>query len=135
MKVRLLSVPHTGTRFVIHMLKRNNVAYRHTHFWGRGRAEPADELIYDHDTPAIIPLRDKDKVRESWARRHTKNYPLGLDACWEEMENYRAANPDICYVLRIDDPKHRLADLARIEAVTGTYMTVDFDNKIAEGKP
>ena len=131
MKVRLLSVPHTGTRFTIKMLKDNGIEYQHGHFWGTYKAP----IIYEQTEPAIIPLRDIDEVRASWSRRHTSQYHMGLDACWKEMVDFIDANPSLCYLLHIDNPAKRDNDLMRIAGLVGKNVTTDFSIKVAEGQP
>jgi hypothetical protein len=136
--VRLLSVPHTGTRFTIKLLKDHGIKYRHGHFWGRGpdSTMAADKIIYDYThIPAIIPLRKKSAVYESWLRRQTSQYPLGFEACWDEMMAYIKNEYTNCWVLRVDDPKWRDDDLASISTMLGKKLSADFENKIGEGKP
>lgn len=137
--IRLVSVPHTGTRFVAKCLQDAGLEKTDTywgggdfiqiHFDGRGNAP----IIHDPKKTGlvIIPLREKDEVRESWKRR---GEPLGkLEKCWEEMELWLSDHED-AYVIHVDDPARRESDLAAISERLGVPLSADFSVKVGHGE-
>jgi len=87
--------------------------------------------IYDRHEPAIIPIRDKDKVRQSWARRGKSGTEFNLDEYWEEMEQYIDEHDNV-YLLHIDDPERRDAELSAISELVGLPLEADFSIKVGE---
>lgn len=127
--LRLLSVPHTGTRFTRELLLtagyEPSVNLFQQHFTG----ENNHWIIYELECPAIISTRKKDEVIKSWERRNRKDPEF--NGCWAEMERFIADND--CYLLRVDDPDHRDSDLKAIEELIGKPLFADFDQKIGHG--
>ena len=136
--VRLLSVPHTGTRFTMAILRFAGMQegwykepqqgdYIQAHFFGDERPNP---IIYELDHPVIIPLRDINAVRVTWER---KGKSLdNLAAAWREMQIYLADHPQT-YLLRIDQPQHRESDLQKISELLGRNLYADWNNKVGSG--
>lgn len=139
--VRLLSVPHCGTRFAMDVLQRGALIegwykqlqegdYVFAHF--NNKHHP---VIYGFDgMPTVIPLREYDEVVKSWERRN-KDIKY-LESLWAEMtafvENYNF--PEL-YYLRIDDPEHREHDLDLISKLLDKDLSqVDFSVKIGAGQ-
>lgn len=135
--IRLLSVMHTGTRFLVKCLE--NAGYIKTdsywgsgdfiqvHFDGKGNAP----LIHDPEKTGtvLIPLRDKDAVRNSWAERGS-HLPT-FEKCWDEMEGWikEHGHGDV-FLLHVDDPERREIELAAIGERLGSYLIADFSEKV-----
>ena len=152
MKVRVLSVPHTGTRFTMEALRgagfnvrfeptttvflgtqitKNSVPdeecdwFEAAHFDGNTR-----NRLFAERCPAVIPLRQKDEVRASWKRRNKKMEEF--EASWRQMEEFVSANPNV-HFLRIDDPENRDGDLNAISELVGRPLHADFSIKVGQG--
>lgn len=124
--IRLLSVARTGTRFTKKVLDDAGVKYFHTHFWGKYN-------IPDYDGVVVIPTRDKETARPSWVM-YCGSVPKTFDEVWAEMEHYAANNSDV-YMLHVDDPEIRDAELKAISDAVGVELTADFSKKIGHGNP
>lgn len=134
--IRILSVPHTGTRFVVEMLQ--NAGYRKTHsFWGDGDfiqvhfdGKYNQPIVYRENGIVIIPLREKDEVIESWKRRQRN---LGeLEQYWQEMCDYIQDHDDV-HLLHVDDPNRRDDELQAIVERIGSPLIADFSVKVGHG--
>jgi len=135
--IRIISVMHTGTRFLIKCLKNSGYVQTHSywgsgdfiqvHFDGRGNAP----LIHDPEKTGmvIIPLRDKEAVRKSWAERGS-HLPT-FEKCWDEMCEWiqEHGRGDVC-LLHVDDPERRDDELQAIGERLGTYLIADFGEKV-----
>ena len=127
MKVRVISVPHTGTRSTMKILRDAGLKPTQIHFTGKY----ITSQIYDRHEPAIIPIRDKGKVGESWAKRGKSGSEFNLDDYWEEMEQYIDEHDNV-YLLHIDDPERRDDDLKAISQLVGMPLSADFSVKVGE---
>lgn len=116
-----------------------NAGFQRTHsFWSNGdfmqvhfdgkRNHP---LIYRENGLIIIPLRDKEEVKASWQRRG-KSLPE-MEEMWSEMEDFVQGHPEHIYMIHIDDPERREEELKELSAKLGTYLIVDFDEKVGQG--
>ena len=123
--IRLLSVPHTGTRSTRKILEDADFCVDQVHF-----SCANNPLIYERDSLAVIPIRDREEVLKSWQRR--KKDTAALYDAWEEMERYIDEHDDV-YVLHIDDPGRRDADLRAISQRVDYELTADFDLKVGQG--
>ena len=133
--IRLISVMHTGTRFVQECLINagfqktdsyyGNGDFVQCHFDGRGNAP----IIYDKPGMVIIPLREKEEVRKSWERRGTN--PYKFEACWDEMcEWIQEHGRGDVFLLHVDDPDRRDDELQAIGERLDTYLIADFSEKV-----
>lgn len=133
--IRLISVMHTGTRFVAECLKNSGYVqtdsyygegdFVQCHFDGRGNAP----IIYDKPGMVIIPLREKEAVRKSWAERDS-DLPT-FEKCWDEMcEWIQTYGRGDVYLLHVDDPGRRDDELQAIGERLGSYLIADFGEKI-----
>ena len=118
-KARLLSVPHTGTRFVHDVLERSGLVYQQdwqqVHFSGGS----THRIIYEETCPAIIPLRDKGEVIKSWASRNRRD--PDFDKTWGEMEQSLYFNNPAAYVPNLHgDHLAWLRDRVFIQLVVGS---------------
>lgn len=125
MEIRLLSVPHSGTRSTMRILEDAGIKPIQVHFSGS-----RDIRIYGRQEPAIIPIRDKEEVRRSWVKRGKTGAGFNLDESWREMEQYIDEN-DV-YPFRIDDPDQRDKDLQAISELLGVPLTADYSVKVGE---
>ena len=143
MNFRVLSVPHSGTRFVFDFLKKAGFEqslythledgnYMFTHFRKRPHRH---RVVYGYTGMiTIVPIRQYKEVSKSWKRRN-KN-PKDLKDCWRKMKEF-LNNPDEpnTLILRIDDPENRQNDLQKIEEVLKVDLSfVNFDLKVGEGR-
>lgn len=112
------------------LLKDAGISYLHTHFSTNKNCS----TIYAETGPVIIPLRDREKVLQSWKDRKKLVAGNKLDLSWSEMESFIQKHAADVYLLRIDDPEHRDADLAAISSLLGVELEVDFENKVGHGK-
>ena len=137
--MRLLSVPHSGTRFAMDVLNKAGLQeawhknmqagdFIFAHFNNKH-----NRVVYGYNTmPTIVPLREYEEVVKSWERRG-KNIKQ-LESLWQEMTDYVEKYAANIYFLRIDNPSHRENDLAMISELLGTDLKeVDFNKKIGEG--
>lgn len=136
--VRLLSVPHTGTRFMVQVLE--NAGYRKTHsLWGGGDfiqvhfdGKGTNPLIYENKELVIIPLRDRQEVEDSWRRRNRSIREL--ESMWAEMESFIQSYDEHIYIIHIDDPNRRNDELYALTERLGTPLIADFKVKVGQGK-
>ena len=135
--IRIISVMHTGTRFVVKCLQ--NAGYIQTHaYWGNGDfiqvhfdGKGNAPLIHDPDKTGtvIIPLRDKEAVKRSWQVRESKL--SHLEECWSEMEEWiKEHGHNDVFLLHVDDPERREIELAAISERLGSYLIADFNEKV-----
>ena len=127
MLVRVISVPHSGTRSTMKILKDAGFKPAQVHFTGKY----ITSQIYDRHEPAIIPIRDKEEVRKSWARRGKQGSEYDLDQYWDEMEQYIDEHENV-YPFHIDDPGQRDDDLQAISDLLGVPLTADYSVKVGE---
>ena len=138
--MRLLSVPHCGTRFAMDVLQRGGLQeawyknhrpgnYLFAHF----NNKPSTIVYGFSGMPTVIPLRDYEEVVKSWERRGKKlDY---LESLWQEMTDFLEQRPqENVYLLRIDNEAEREHDLKLIgELLEADLSGVDFGIKIGEG--
>lgn len=116
-----------------------NAGYQRTHaFWGNGdfiqehfdgkRNRP---IIWREGGLVIIPFRDKEEVKASWQRRGKSLSEM--EEMWSEMEAFIGAHPEHIYRVHIDDPERRDEDLKELSAKLGTYLIVDWNEKVGHG--
>jgi hypothetical protein len=133
--IRLLSVMHTGTRFVAECLKNSGYVqtdsyygqgdFVQCHFDGRGNAP----IIYNKPGMVIIPLRDFGAVKKSWESRGSNL--AELDRCWEEMcEWIQERGRGDVFLLHVDDPDCRDEELREMGERLDTYLIADFSEKV-----
>ena len=138
--LRVLSVPHSGTRFLHTVLQ--SAGYREqwyktakpgdfvfAHFYGERDYNP---VIYElHQYPTLIPLRRFSEVAASWERRGKRL--AHLRESWDEMQDFIQAHPDV-YLLHVDDPTKRDREIQAIADLLGQDLAgVDFGEKIGHG--
>ena len=68
MVVSVVSIPHTGTRFTLEAIRVLGFTTRHAHFQSKHPAQNAEEWLVG-DPKVVVPWRDPEKVKESWANR------------------------------------------------------------------
>lgn len=135
--IRLLSVPHTGTRFMVQVLE--NAGYHKTHaMWGNGDfvqvhfdGKRSNPLIYDKTGPIIIPLREKSEVEQSWNRRNRRLQEL--EEMWSEMVDFIQGHPETIYIIHIDDPNRRVQELQVLSEKLDSFLIADFSVKVGQG--
>jgi len=129
--IKLLSVPHSGTRFTRDALVRAglkpSVDFLQQHFTGYNNHWIINEKM---DCVTIIPQREKSEVIASWERRGRKD--PNFDSCWAEMEKFIADNDDV-YILHVDDPERRESELQAISERIGIPLEADFSVKVGHG--
>lgn len=123
--IRLLSVPHSGTRFLMDVFDRAGVEYDQRHFSGFNNP-PVDEL----EGPVIIPLRKRDEVLASW-RRRGKGY-ADFAASWAAMTTF--ADDNHVTFIHVDNPNTREHELGKISEIVGKPLVADFSQKVGKGK-
>ena len=135
--IRIISVMHTGTRFVVKVLQNAGYAQTHAywangdfiqvHFDGKGNAPMIHDPAYTGTV--IIPLRKKDAVIASWVKRESKLREL--EECWDEMERWldEHGREDV-FLLHVDDPERRETELAAIGERLGQHLIADFNEKV-----
>lgn len=151
MIIRVLSVPHTGTRFTHNILRRagfkqeqyanlkslpvNEDKFIHHHFWGNPQKYNFEEKFrvygnifeYNH-LPTIIPLRNYNAVEESYVYREKDLNDL-RDG-WNEMNRFlEKPHPEVIF-FRLDDPIHRDGDLLKISQLIGRDLHVNWSEKV-----
>lgn len=77
----VLSVQHTGTRYLVHHLNVGRHS-EHTYLHNRKRV---DRLLNDEYRTPVVPLRHPARVYESWERRGRRLHEL--DAQYEYMSD------------------------------------------------
>ena len=126
-KLKILSVQHTGTRFLFDVLDRAGVDYVHAHFgWG----ERFEEVAAQDQWPTVIPVRKMENMIEGYNWR--KKPIADLEVLWEEMLDFMKTHETLLF--RIDDPEHREGDLQALSDLVGVPLTADWDNKIGHHK-
>lgn len=120
-KVRVLSVPHSGTRFLMGVLKRARVPYVFEHF--RFATEG-----YASDLPTILAYRDRAEVEASWRRRGKWESERHFESLWGELTDYMNNNDYTLF--RVADEAHREGDLRAVSELVGVELSADFSRKV-----
>lgn len=122
MAIIVLSVPHTGTRFLCRFLDSIGVIYRQYH----SELQNLEDLQWETDSKAVIPIRDpllcftstycraKPEHFEAVLRNVVTSYDLLL-----ELEK----GFDFAY-LRLDD-KDYISQYEKLKAFTGSELPID----------
>lgn len=130
-RFRLLSVPHSGTRFVRTNLVRAGFDpvndFLQQHFTGHIN----HWIIYGQQSPAIIPIRPYKEVEKSWQRRGRYDPPL--DQVWSEMDRFIAEAEAPVLLLHIEDPELRDQELQAIADLLDIEADWDWNEKVAHG--
>jgi hypothetical protein len=121
MRVRVLSVPHTGTRFITEVLRNAGLDVVQVHF--NGMYAP---VIWENKVPPIVPIRDKQATIDSWTRRDRHDPPF--DKTWQEMEEFVEDFEPL--EIHIDNPARREDDLKAISEQFGVPLEADFSVKV-----
>lgn len=136
--IRLLSVPHTGTRFMVELLQAAGLTRTHE-FWGNGDfiqvhfdGKQNHPLIYRENGLVIIPLRRRDRVEESWRRRERN--PNELASMWTEMEDFSKSYPGHIFYVHIDDETRRDREIQELSEQLNLYLIPDWENRVGQGK-
>lgn len=135
MILRLLTVPHSGTRFMMRVLEdaglRRAAFARPTdgdfiqvHF----AYAPEAPIIDEWSGPVIITLRDKDLIMDSW-RRRGKPMPR-FEAAWKAQDEFLCKSLDDVMFIDISNPGSREAQLQAISDRIGVPLEADFSDKI-----
>lgn len=97
----ILSVPHSGTRFLKDRL--GDPDHAHTH-WGWDRISTA---LAACDCPPIVPLRSPADVWNSWCRRNPDNFPYcEFFLAWGQLHALdMMMELDVICIDRQDDPR------------------------------
>ena len=96
----IVSVPHTGTRFIKERLGIEQYVHAHTGWrtiWNRA-----------HERPIVVPLREPADVFRSWCRRHDpKNFPYGeFFLAWGQLHALdQMLELDVICIDKCDDPR------------------------------
>lgn len=135
--IKLLSVPHTGTRFTSDALEAAGLVrvrsvekrgdFVQVHFDGT-RNHP---MIYSMPGPVIVSLRDRDEVVASWKRRGKDLREF--ERMWSEMLAFMETADDV-HTLHVDNPDIRDKELAMIGQRFGIPLAADFSVKVGEGR-
>jgi len=137
--IRVISVPHTGTRFIEKCLLGAGLV-KTDDYWGMGDfvqihfdGKMNAPIIHAPKKPgaAIMPLRDKEEVKASWTRRGESLSRLEL--CWAEMESWLEDHDDVL-VVHVDNPACRENELAAISERLGVPLSADFNEKVGHGE-
>ena len=135
MILRLLTVPHSGTRFMMGVLEGAGLRracaamptdgdFIQVHF----AYEPETEIIDNWTGPVIITLRDKELVADSWRRR---GKPISrFEAAWDKMGEFLDRVKDNVMFIEVDNPDTREAQLQAISDHIGVPLSADFSVKI-----
>ena len=129
--IRILSVPHTGTRFLVDVLQRAGLTKTHA-LWGNGDFIQAHfgsdhPMVTHRNGTVLIPLRRREEVAASWYRRGS-SIPE-LERRWTQMCEFISGYND-AFLLHIDDPLRRDNELEAISERIGTPLTADFSVKV-----
>ena len=133
--IRVLSVPHTGTRSTMKILEDAGLTrlltinklgdFAQIHFDGSYK----HPMIYEFPGPVIISVRQKEKVEATWKR---KGKDLrDMERMWQEMLDFMQR--DDVYLLHVDNPNTRDDELQAISERIGVPLEADWDVKVGEG--
>lgn len=78
--VSIVSIPHTGTKFVEYVLLEMGCDVRHAHFHARGEQDPRP--WFEAGAKIVVPFRKPEKAAESARKRGEEPRP---SAEWDEL--------------------------------------------------
>lgn len=123
MQSYLISVPRTGTRFLMALIKPD--WFNHVH----GAAVP-DRL--EQADVIIAPIRDPLRTWNTW-RAHDCRRLIGFDTDWALLDRYAGEYP--VHVIPVDKPELRDAALAKLAKVLGREIVTDWQPVGSYAKP
>ena len=126
--VRLITFWHTGTRTIQKILNDNHIQVLQQHFDGNYK----NRWIWEKDSkPAVVPMKDKEEVRESWNKRYMtgKAHSGQFARMWQEMEDFTASAQEV-YVIHLTDPSKRDEEIRAISKAVGKPIKPDWSLRL-----
>lgn len=126
-RVRLLSIPHSGTRTMEQILRNNRISYVQAHFTG----EYDNGVIWDLPQLAIVVMRSTDKVVGSWHFRGKtgRKNDEKLYAARQELAAFLNSKQNIC-LIHMDRPELRDREIETVSVQLKLPVIADWSIRI-----